>query len=379
MKPVVALSSALVLALTASVARAQSAEEGYEHHPTASAPTPTDGFLGRRSLMKDLSTADQAALAKLILAYTSANNGAIVKQHEATMMDPKLHDVHQAPYTQLFSWHRTYLGGLEAWLTQQGQAKFVPLPKWIPSDPIPLAFGCDANGKKLIKNFNPNQDWTQFYHSKLPAFIEEIRQGPTDTTANSLILADTLVVPHNNTHNIIGGTMATMRSPAVPIFWCYHAFIDDIAWDWEHSPHNAPKLMTAGEKPGVTTIQARVEKNGADVVLHSAAGDFTVANEPFKTILADQDGKDVFVQASLFAGKATVESVTANNGMTAASVKDAHGRRIATVGEMGEVRITGQRGDTFEVEAAGKKGFLSKSDATVGTTPTPGVTGSIPH
>src|SRR5262249_42467745 len=148
---------------------------------------------------------------------------------------------------------------------------------------------------------------------------------------------------------------------------------------WEHSKHNVSKTATAGEKPEVTTIQARVEKKGDDVVLHSAAGDFVVANEPFQTILAAEDGKNVFVQPSLFEGKATVVSVTANNGMTAAAVKDAHGHHIATVGEMGEVRITGQRGDTFEVEAAGKKGFLPKSDAIVGSTPTPGVSGSIPH
>ncbi len=346
----------------------------------ASAPAPTDGFLGRRPLLKDLSAADQKLLASLILEYTTANNNAIVKVHENTMMDPSLHGVHQAPYTLLFSWHRTYLAGLETFLTSKGEGKFVPLPKWIPSDPIPLAFGENKAGKKIIKNFNPNQDWTQFYQSKLSVFKEEIRAGDKDTTANNLILADTLVVPHNNTHNIIGGTMSTMGSPAVPIFWCYHAFIDDIAWDYEHLP--PPKSASLRAEPpegGVTTIRGTVMKDDkGNVMIMTPSGDFNVVNEPFKSILADMDGKPVAVQATLKGNDATVESITAH-AATNLNVRDTHGKLVGTRTDMEEVRITGSLGGKLKIDQPEGSGFVVKTGVSLvdGAAKTSGMTGAM--
>lgn len=383
------VAAPVLLFACASLASAQPGDDGLpgprDASTSVSAPKPAkDGFLGRRPLLKDLSDADQKLLASLILEYTTANKSAVVKTHENTMMDPKLHAVHQAPYTLLFSWHRTYLAGLESFLTSKGQGKFVPLPKWIPSDPIPTCFGVDQKGKKLIKNFNPKQDWTQFYHSKLSVFVEEIRQGPKDTTANNLILADTLVVPHNNTHNIIGGNMAIMKSPSVPIFWCYHAFIDDIAWDYEHLPKSKDPVDKATLPGGVTTIagQVMVSPDGS-VMIMTPSGDFDIANEPFKSLLKLADGKTVYLQASLKGGKATVESVTGMTSMsTALAVRDAHGQVIGTLGEMSEVRITGQKGNRLEIDFLGQKGSIIKTGAAFGAgspSETPGMSGAMNH
>jgi hypothetical protein len=370
----------------ASVAHAQPDEAGLPRpgeRGTAAVTSkgPTDGFLGRRPLLKDLSPADQKLLAGLILQYTTANNSAVVKTHENTMMDPKLHGVHQAPYTLLFSWHRTYIEGLEAFLTSKGHGNFVPLPKWIPSDPIPVVFGQNQAGKKIIKNFNPTVDWTPFIHSKLGVFSEEIRASATDTTPNAKILADTLVVPHNNTHNMIGGTMSTMGSPAAPIFWCYHAFIDDVAWDYEHLPKskNASTEKATAPEGGVTTVtgQVMVSPDGS-VMIMTPAGDFDVTNEPFKGLLAGLDGKKVTLQAKLSGKEATVESVTGMVSGATFNVRDDHGKAIGTRGDMEEVRITGVKGGKLEIDQNGQKGFILKSGVAIASpSATPGMNGAM--
>jgi hypothetical protein len=348
---------------------------------TAAQAQPDDGFLGRRKLLKDFSAAEQKLLARLILEYTTANDSAVVKVHEKTMTDPKLHSVHQAPYTQLFSWHRTYIEGLESFLKSKGQAKFVPLPKWIPSDPIPYAFTIDKSGKRIIKVSDPKHDWTQFHHSKLSVFKKETREGPKDTLPNKLILADTVVVPHNDTHNKIGGKMASMSSPCVPIFWCYHAFIDDIGWDYEHMPK--PKDPPTGPIPeGTTTVSGEVVRGPGGVVIKTASGNFEVVNEPMKSLLEGLVGKTVFVQARLSNGKATVESVIGVTGMETLNVRDASGKFMGQIGTMAEVRVTGVKGSRFEVEHMGGKGFISKASVAIGAgsaDETPGIMGSMHH
>jgi hypothetical protein len=375
------LGAALVIPFLAASAHAQPDDRAAAREGDGTKAA-TDGFLGRRPLLKDLSAADQKLLASLILEYTTADKNAVVKVHENTMMDPKLHAVHQAPYVLLFSWHRTYIEGLESFLTSKGQGRFVPLPKWIPSDPIPTVFGENTKGKKIIKDFTPTVDWSMFIHSKLSVFKEEIRAGDKDTTPNNLILADTLVVPHNNTHNMIGGTMSTMGSPAVPIFWCYHAFIDDIAWDYEHLPASKNMKLEEGAAPekGVTTIRGTVmvDKDG-NVMVMTKAGDFNIANEPFKSILKDMDGKEVALQATLDNDQATVESVTAH-ASTGLNVRDTHGKLLGSRASMEEVRISGQLGGKFEVDTPdGKKGFVVKTGVSLvdGASKTPGMMGAM--
>jgi hypothetical protein len=365
-----ALAGAAVLSFPAS-ARAQ--EDGLASGPVSA---PSDGFLGPRPLLTSLSTADQKLLASLIDKYTSANHNAVIKVHENTMMDPKLHSVHQRPYTQLFTFHHTYLEGLESYLTAQGYGRFVPLPKWIPSQPIPRIFGYH-NGKKVIQNFNPNQDWTQFYHSKLGVFIEDVTSGPTDSTPDAEILANTLVVPHNNTHNIIGGIMATMSSPTAPIFWCYHAFIDDIWTDWKQVHSESPRTLTARDGESETrSLEGVVRKDADGNVFFEQAGtgdSYPVTSEPWRSILSRADGKAVWLQAKVADGTLDIESVSADSGMNTLRV---HSRPSLTaptsslVAPMSEIRIVGAQGDFFEVNTFGKgTGWIVKSAVPFGEDP----------
>ncbi|WP_412762755.1 tyrosinase family protein [Peribacillus frigoritolerans] len=63
-----------------------------------------------------------------------------------------------------------------------------------------------------------------------PQFAREnLRNFPTVEA-----LGDALIRPHNDVHIAVGGVMNNVtRSPEAPIFWPWHAFIDDIWWEWE--------------------------------------------------------------------------------------------------------------------------------------------------
>lgn len=45
-------------------------------------------------------------------------------------------------------------------------------------------------------------------------------------------------VPHNNTHNVIGGNMASYLSPLDPIFWLHHANVDRLWVEWNKNHAN---------------------------------------------------------------------------------------------------------------------------------------------
>lgn len=343
------------------------------------APGPQDGWLGQRPLLSSLSADDQKLLASLIDKYTSANSNAVIKVHENTMNDPKLQNVHYRNFAQLFTFHHQYISGLEDWLKAQGYSKFVPLPKWQPTEPIPQVFGYH-NGKKVIKNFKPNVDWSAFVHSKLGAFEEDITSGPKDNLPDAKILANTLVVPHNNTHNTVGGIMSTMSSPTAPIFWVYHAFIDDIWYDWQQVQKNTPKSKGALEAApydpeAIRSLEAKVRVDANGNVFLDRVGtqdSFPVTAEPWKSILASRDGKSLWVQGKVDGANLAVDNLITNNE-SMGPVKVHSGPALAdaqngTLTGMSEVHVTGESGDFWKVrlDDTGKTGFVAKSVVSLG-------------
>lgn len=61
---------------------------------------------------------------------------------------------------------------------------------------------------------------------------------------------------HNRLHGLVGGTMGLSTSPAEPLFWLHHGFIDKLWTDWEilHTGVN-PSNMTTTLQP--TPIMTR--------------------------------------------------------------------------------------------------------------------------
>ena len=171
--------------------------------------------MARRARLESFSSTERRQLINLMLQYLT---DTVVAEHAGI--------VHSG--TRFFTGHRDYIAGMENFLVLKNANSFVPLPKWDPGTPIPIEFNVvkpEDNGapRPPLGNLNPN--WPILPEFAFPAVCRY-------TTLEELARA---VIPwHNMVHSLIGGTMASpIFAPAAPIFWCWHAFIDDIYHDWQ--------------------------------------------------------------------------------------------------------------------------------------------------
>lgn len=97
---------------------------------------------------------------------------------------------------------------------------------------------------------------------------------PTAATINSVIgsidfnsFTAALEGPHGWVHNAVGGTMATSTSPADPLFWLHHAFIDKLWANWEvtHTGKNPPNITETLQPPPIMTRKVSQVLNTRDV------------------------------------------------------------------------------------------------------------------
>jgi hypothetical protein len=173
-----------------------------------------------------------------------------------------------------FKWHREYLKGLEVFLAKAppfraepgpaGCARIVgglarlfgtqpgaeavldsgplELPSWRPWEPVPLEF--------LV----PPQE-RGFVHPPIPP-VSEVEFAPwssenvarwRDLNAMGFALS---WGPHFRVHFTCGGEMAIIpRAPVAPLFWPWHAFIDEIYEDWLRRTRDRAGARTASEWP----------------------------------------------------------------------------------------------------------------------------------
>lgn len=82
----------------------------------------------RREDIHNLFAADREFLVRIMLSYI---NDSLVAHHQ--------HFDH-FPNEAFFTDHRGLIEGMERHLTNNGAARFVPLPKWDPHTPIPSEF-----------------------------------------------------------------------------------------------------------------------------------------------------------------------------------------------------------------------------------------------
>ncbi|MGI8893347.1 MAG: tyrosinase family protein [Bacteroidia bacterium] len=168
--------------------------------------------------------------------------------------------------------HRVYLEGLEDYLLSLGAPydQFVPLPYWDPSVCAPNEFqtggpnnnGIDPDcgtvactgGCANITNWCPNVSLPSYLNLPIqPGSNNDICEWSMDPTwpdpspngqgnccpsGLSRVIEGQLPNPpsstyHNSVHNLMGGVMLNFRSPAAPIFWLWHAYVDDIWKKWE--------------------------------------------------------------------------------------------------------------------------------------------------
>jgi hypothetical protein len=179
----------------------------------------------RRGRLSDLSSGDRQVLADLISAFL---NDAVVDDHP--------HFDHTFTVVDA---HRRYLTRLERFLALAGARQCVPLPAWDPTEPIPPEFRVvheyddgtmDRSGqgelRSPIQNSSPN--------IALPAALEP---GAVCAQATLPDLWQAMLKWHSDLHFGVGGAMKDLHtSPAALIFWPWHAYVDNVYWDWEHCP-----------------------------------------------------------------------------------------------------------------------------------------------
>lgn len=126
------------------------------------------------------------------------------------------------------AWHREYLATIEARLIAINPLVTIPYWDWVTdrsaipaalTDPGDLADwgitrGSSFSGNSLASAAQLN---SLLANSAFGAFQSTLEAAPF----------------HNRLHNLVGGTMVTSASPADPLFWLHHAFIDKIWADWQ--------------------------------------------------------------------------------------------------------------------------------------------------
>lgn len=180
-----------------------------------------------RPFINSFSPAQRQDLVTRILAYIDDD-----------VVDAHMQIVHSGE--AIFTGHRAYVAGLEQYLQQNGGGAFVPLPKWDPATPIPGEFNIvkaedDGTLRPALENLNP--------HLPLPPAF---RPPSLCTFPTADALGNAINAWHGSVHLAIGGTMGdAMISPAAPIFWCWHGFVDDVYAEWLACPAHGHQPMAA--------------------------------------------------------------------------------------------------------------------------------------
>lgn len=178
--------------------------------------------MAHRADLNGLSGADRQTLVNLMLQYIT---DAVVANH--------LHINHSG--LDIFVGHRQYIAGMEAFLAANGGGQFVPLPMWDPANPIPAEFNVvkprdNGTPRPPIVNLNPNM--------QLPA---EFEFPAVCAYPNADDLGNAINPWHGSVHIAIGGTMGNATiAPAAPSFWCWHAYLDHVYWDWQRCNPEPP-------------------------------------------------------------------------------------------------------------------------------------------
>ncbi len=126
------------------------------------------------------------------------------------------------------AWHREYLAKIEARLMAINPLVTIPYWDWVTDRaaiPPALTDPSDLTRWNITRGgpFNGNSLASV---SDLNALLAQ----PVFATFQGTLEAAPF---HNRLHGLVGGTMGLSSSPADPIFWLHHAFIDKIWADWQ--------------------------------------------------------------------------------------------------------------------------------------------------
>jgi hypothetical protein len=205
-------------------------------------------------IRKDLNSFTPAERTTLVTLMQEYITKKVIEDHcyQGTSMVAIHDDVNFLPF------HRAYIESMEDFLVRKGYSQFVPLPYWLPSTPVPVEFRvvdpdcssavCDHSvWGDTLKDCNKTINWTP--NIQRPSYINlPINSGSnndlcdypfiTGSSGLSRVLEGELPNSansnyHNSVHSNMNGTMGVFTSPAAPIFWCFHALVDDMWKQYE--------------------------------------------------------------------------------------------------------------------------------------------------
>ena len=184
-----------------------------------------------RKNQKNLSSLEWNRFLYAIQALSDADNPGpsfqdFVKYHRTAMMHHNMHwKVHKG--INFLTWHREYLVKLEARLMIINPLVTIPYWNWLEDREIPAALN-DQNdfktwGIERGDKFNGDAIGSLESFNQMMK-IDDFEKFSTTWEQRPF---------HDMVHVQVGGTMATSGSPADPLFWLHHAFIDKIFADWQ--------------------------------------------------------------------------------------------------------------------------------------------------
>ncbi len=212
----------------------------------------------RPDLITDFSAAERATLVDLMQQYITAE---IIEWHCDHINLSGEEDIHDD--FNFMPFHRVYMEGMEDFFILKGHPEFVPLPSWDPTTPTPTEFRvvdadcmsttCTINVGNGIPseycstplNWDPDQPRPNYLSLPIqPGNNNDIcdhdfsptEPGDEDEDGLSRQLEEPY---HNEVHEEMDGNMFSFASPASPIFWNWHAYLDDMWKEWEcNCPQN---------------------------------------------------------------------------------------------------------------------------------------------
>ncbi|MEN3297001.1 MAG: tyrosinase [Burkholderiales bacterium] len=132
---------------------------------------------------------------------------------------------HSIPY--FLAWHRGFIFYFEQQLRIISGNSTLMLPYWdyyrFPR--IPTEFTTPSTNNPLFVNRVNTNVFSAL--SLAPFSLTNFQRGTPNAFETSLEPR-----PHGQVHNIIGGSMASLNSPADPIFWLHHGQIDRLLHAW---------------------------------------------------------------------------------------------------------------------------------------------------
>lgn len=257
----------------------------------------------RKNLIDDLSNQDREDLKELIFRFLHDNpeGDEIIHQHMAIVgsrddpngqnlgitADNVFNTFFGSPelHQNLWTGHRYYISKLEDFLMSNGGEKFVPLPEWNADQKIPDPF-CKAYRMQDMPTTGPNCSAYNLDPSatidvpdinighlhipggevgvgrpQAPDKFHDDRIHEFDT---AVAMAGEITPYHFHVHVQLGGSMVDpMHCSALPLFWAWHAALEDFYHKWTLTKLDHGRSLTVGTNADGTLTALMIGNDGS--------------------------------------------------------------------------------------------------------------------